>query len=106
MRVSTVTAVLSSLVLFACGGSAHNKEVKGPESDPWAGYTGKYAGPSSATPKEAKADTKKADKAEAKADKAEAKAEAKTDDAAHKSSAATIHGESVSSIGLDTFADA
>jgi hypothetical protein len=103
MRVSTVAALLSSLVLFACGGAA--KEAKGPEADPWAGYTGKYAEPSSAKPKEAKADVKKADKADKTEAKAE-KVEAKADDAAGKKSAATIHGESVSLVGLDTFADA
>ena len=99
MRVSTVAALLSSLVLFACGGSTH-KEAKGPEVDPWAGYSGKYAEPSSgkATPKaEARADAK------AKADKADSKAD---DTAGKKASAATIKGESVSSVGLDTFADA
>src|SRR3982074_2341101 len=101
MRVSTVAALLSSLVLFACGGAAH-KEAKAPESDPWAGYTGKYAEPSSGkAPKAEKAEAKAA-KAE-KAEKAEAKAEAKADDtSAKKASSATIHGESVSSIGLDT----
>ena len=98
MRVSTFAALLSSLVMVACGGAAQ-KDAKGPEADPWAGYTGKYAEPGTAKPKEAKADAKP------KAEKAEV---AKTEDAApaKKASAATIHGESVSSVGLDTFADA
>jgi hypothetical protein len=104
MRVSTVAALLSSLVLFACGGAA-NKEAKGPEVDPWAGYTGKYAEPGSGKAS-AKADAKaKPEKAE-KAEKAEKPAEKTDDAAAKKASAATIHGESVSSVGLDTFADA
>ena len=98
MRVSTVAALLSSLVLFACGGAA-NKEAKGPEVDPWAGYTGKYAEPGSGKAS-AKADAK------AKPEKAEKQAEKTDDAAAKKASAATIHGESVSSVGLDTFADA
>lgn len=101
MRVSTLAALLSSLVMVACG--AAQKEAKGPEADPWAGYTGKYAEP--AAGKAAKADAKPK---EAKAEKVE-KAEApKADDAAtvKKASSATIHGESVSSVGLDTFADA
>jgi hypothetical protein len=100
MRVLAVAALLASLSLVAaCGGAAH-KEVKSAESDPWAGYTGKYAEPSSGT-KTAKAETKP------KAEKAPEKAAEKSDEpaAAHKSSA-TIKGESVSSIDLDTFADA
>ncbi|HSO40092.1 MAG TPA: hypothetical protein VLT33_46510 [Labilithrix sp.] len=102
MRVLTIAALLSSLTVFACGGGAH-KEVKGPESDPWAGYTGKYAEPSSGSkaPKaEAKADAKP------KADKAEKVAEKSDEPATPHKSAATIKGESVSSIDLDTFADA
>src|SRR4051794_17948770 len=104
MRVSIIAALLSSLALFACGGSAH-KEAKGPETDPWAGYTGKYAEP--ATGKAPKAETAKAD-AKPKQEKAEkpAEKEAKADESATatKTSAATIQGESVSSVGLDTFA--
>jgi hypothetical protein len=103
MRVLTV-ALLSSLALFACGG-APTKEAKGPEGDPWAGYTGKYAEPASG--KAPKAEVAKAD-AKPKAEKADkAETEEKSDDAsAKKPSAATIKGESVSSIGIDTFADA
>ena len=65
MRVSTVCTLLASLsfVVVGCGGGKH-QEAKVPESDPWAGYTGKYAEPggASATPKQAKAE--KAEKAE------------------------------------------
>ncbi len=103
MRVLHIAALLSSLVVVACGGAA-KKDAKAPEGDPWAGYTGKYAEPGTA-----KAETAKAEKpkAEPKAEKVADKAPAKTEEtgAAHKS-AATIHGESVSSIDLDTFADA
>ncbi len=98
MRVLHIAALLSSLTVFACGGAA-KKEAKGPESDPWAGYTGKYAEPASASAKAEK--PKAADKAQKVAEKAPEKEEAST----HKSTA-TIHGESVSSIDLDTFADA
>lgn len=38
-----VAALLSSFALFACGAGASHGEVKGPESDPWAGYKGTYA---------------------------------------------------------------
>ncbi len=102
MRVLHIVALLSSLTVFACGGAA-KKEAKGPESDPWAGYTGKYAESASASASaSAKAEKPKAaDKAQKVAEKAPEKEEAST----HKSTA-TIHGESVSSIDLDTFADA
>ncbi len=105
MRVLTV-ALLSSIAIAsaACGGAAA-KEAKGPEADPWAGYTGKYAEPASGKPKEAKAEAKP--KADKPAEKSAAAAEAKPEDSGvHKASAATIKGESVSSVGLDTFADA
>ena len=103
MRVLHIAALLSSLVVVACGGAA-KKDAKAPEGDPWAGYTGKYAEPGTAKAETAKAEKPKAEKvAEKVADKAPAKAE--ETGAAHKS-AATIHGESVSSIDLDTFADA
>jgi len=107
MRVLTV-ALLSSIAITsaACGGAA-NKEAKGPEADPWAGYTGKYAEPSSGKPREAKAEKTKADKADAKPSEKAAAAD-RTEDSggAHKASTATIKGESVSSVGLDAFADA
>ncbi len=104
MRVSTVITLLASLVVFGCGG-AGNKDAKAPESDPWAGYTGKYAEPggASAAPKakEAKAEKKSAEpKAEVKVEKTE-----EASGGAKKASTATIHGESVSSVGLDSFAD-
>jgi hypothetical protein len=107
MRVSTVITLLASLVVFGCGGA--HKEVKAPESDPWAGYTGKYAEPGgvAAAPKlakEAKAEKAAEKKAAEAAVKAE-KAPEKTDEGAKKASTATIHGESVSSVGLDQFAD-
>ena len=93
MRVSTVCTLLASLsfVVVGCGGGKH-QEAKVPESDPWAGYTGKYAEPggASATPKQAKAEKTE---------------EATSSSAAKKPSTATIHGESVSSVGLSEFAD-
>ena len=95
MRVLHIAALLSSLTVFACGGAAKN-EAKAPEGDPWAGYTGKYAGPASASAKAEK--SKPADKVEKVAEK--------TEEAGPHKSTATIHGESVSSIDLDTFADA
>jgi len=95
MRVLHIAALLSSLTVFACGGAA-KKEAKAPEGDPWAGYTGKYAEPASASAKAEK--SKPADKAEKGAEK--------TEEAGPHKSTATIHGESVSSIDLDTFADA
>lgn len=108
MRVLTV-ALLSSIAIAsaACGGAA-NKEAKGPEADPWAGYTGKYAEPPSGSkPKEAKAEKTKAGAAAAKpSEKAAAADKAEESGGAHRASAATIKGESVSSVGLDAFADA
>lgn len=113
MRVSTVCTLLASLsfvVVVGCGGGKH-QEAKAPESDPWAGYTGKYAEPggASATPKQAKADKAEKPKAEPKPEpKVEAKGEKTeeaTSSAAKKPSTATIHGESVSSVGLSEFAD-
>ena len=103
MRVLHIAAVLSSLAVFACGGAA-KKDAKGPESDPWAGYTGKYAEPASGA-RASKAEPPKSDKAKP-AEKAAEKAAEKTDEATAHKSTATIHGESVSSIDLDTFADA
>lgn len=99
MRVLHIAALLSSLTVFACGGAA-NKDAKAPEGDPWAGYTGKYAEPASASTKAEK--SKPADKAEKVAEKGVEK----TEEAGPHKSTATIHGESVSSIDLDTFADA
>ena len=103
MRVSMIV-LLSSLCLVACGGAA--KEAKAPDSDPWAGYTGKYAetGPGTGAVKAAKADKPaKAEKTEAAAAPVEKAADATP--AAPKVSSATIHGESVSSVGLDSLAD-
>jgi hypothetical protein len=103
MRVLHIAALLSSLTVFACGGAA-KKEAKGPESDPWAGYTGKYAEHGSGSAKAEK--PKPADKAADKSEKVADKAPEKTEEGGTHKSAATIHGESVSSIDLDTFADA
>ena len=104
MRVSMIV-LLSSMCLVACGGPA--KEAKSPESDPWAGYTGKYAEAGSGSgAKAAKADkADKPGKAEKTADAAPAAPVEKAADGATKVSSATIHGESVSSVGLDSLAD-
>jgi hypothetical protein len=105
MRVLTLAALLSSLTVFACGGAAH-KEAKAPEGDPWAGYTGKYAEPASgSTAKASKPEAKEAAKPKADKGATEAKVEKTEEPVAHKS-AATIKGESVSSIDLDAIADA
>jgi len=112
---SNVVTVLSALALLAsvgCGGP--KGEAKTAETNPWADYKGTYA-----TPGTAKAETSRL-KAEAAAPKADAKAKEakadKADDAAaapapaasttKKASHGMIHGESVSSIGVDAFADA
>ena len=104
-KVVTVLATLVALGSFACGGGTKT-EAKGPEANPWADYKGTYA--TAGTPHEAKAKPEAAAKSEAPAAPKEAKPE-KTDDAtaaapAKKPSKGTIHGESVSSIGLDAFA--
>ena len=102
MRVLHIAALLSSLVVVACGGAA-KKDAKAPEGDPWAGYTGKYAEPASGKSQTAKAEKPKA---EPKTEKVADKAADKTEEAGAHKSAATIHGESVSSIDLDTLGDA
>lgn len=99
MRVLHIAALLSSLVVVACGGAA-KKDAKAPEGDPWAGYTGKYAEPASG-----KSETAKAEKPKAEAKVAD-KAPEKTEEPGTHKSAATIHGESLSSIDLDTLGDA
>ncbi|MDB4944282.1 MAG: hypothetical protein JWP97_3816 [Labilithrix sp.] len=101
MRVSMIV-LLSSLTLVACGGAA--KEAKGPESDPWSGYTGKYAEPGAPSQKAAtKSGADKVGKADTTAAPA---ATAAPETIAPKASSATIKGESISSIALDSFADA
>jgi hypothetical protein len=111
MRVSTLTVCFGFLMvnLCACGGAS--QEAKSAEADPWAGYTGKFAEPggSTSSPKSetAKEDTKAKPTHAEPAAVAELTPEKPAEvPAAPKASAATIQGESVSSIGLDTFADA
>jgi len=107
MRIrSNVVALLSSLVLFACGGAA-SQDAKGPEGDPWADYKGTFA--TKGEPR-----TKSSEKSESA--KSEAKAKADTNDdkveeasaapVAKKASKGMIRGESISSIGADALADA
>jgi hypothetical protein len=69
-----ILALVASLGMFACGGSAQTGEAKAPESDPWAGYTGKYTSPGASTPsspskaKRAAAEAPPADDAESGSD--------------------------------------
>jgi hypothetical protein len=71
MRIHSITfAILSSLVLVACGGSAKNLgDAKDPGGDPWKDYKGTYA--TTANPK---IEGASADKPTAKASKAKAEA--------------------------------
>lgn len=97
MLVRTLPVVLLSVGLFACGASLEEKEA----GDPWSTFTGKYSRP--AAPREkAKADANTDRKA--KAEPAE-KVEEEQTPAPIKTSSATIGGESISSIGLDTLTD-
>lgn len=55
-----ILALVASVGLFACGGSAQTGDAKAPESDPWAGYTGKYTSPGASTPSPSRAKAKAA----------------------------------------------
>jgi hypothetical protein len=104
MRIrGTLVVLVSSLGLVACGGASANGDgAKGP--DPWADFKGTYASPgeSRGTSSMAKGERSRHD---AKA-KAEAKAPEEEAPPARKSSRGTIHGESLSAIGVDALADA
>ncbi len=112
MRLRSFIVLGGSLVLFACGGSQKEAKTAADDSNVWADYKGTYA--TTATPKgDSKPEAKKAAKSEDKA-KAEKPAEDKTEKAvasggdttAKKASSGTVNGESISSIGVDTLADA
>lgn len=93
MRIpSNVVVLLSLFTLAACGGSSPGAK----EPDPWADYKGTYAGPaeprgatSVASGEGARHDAKSKTGPKEHVDEAPAK----------KSSKATIHGESISTIG-------
>jgi hypothetical protein len=115
MRIrSSLFAVLSSVVLFACGGA--NQEAKSAnEKDPWADYKGTYA--TSATPRpegatksksdSAKSDSKaKAEKTEEKTDDAPAPSKKSASSSSSSPSKGRIGGESISSVTSESVADA
>ncbi len=104
MDVSTLAAAVlsSSLVVLACGGST--KVVNAPEADPWAGYTGKYVGDAVAEPEAPKPSKRAVAGAKTKQEKVAPVAEEAP--RSKKVSSATIHGESLSSVGLDEIANA
>lgn len=121
-RVIRASFLASTLALVACGGPA--REAVAPESDPWAGYTGKYTAPSADGRKSDKSDApvKREAKAE-KPSKGESEKAAKSEStepsdspAASASSGASaakkpsskgmIQGESVSLIGPDALGEA
>jgi hypothetical protein len=96
MLVRTVPVLLLSVGLLACGASLEEKEA----GDPWSTFTGKYSRP--AAPREKTEAHAHKDK-KAKAESAEKVVEETSSPI--KASSATIGGESLSSIGLDTLTD-
>lgn len=96
MLVRTLPVLLLSVGLFACGASLEEKEA----GDPWSTFTGKYSKP--AAPREkAHADAHRDKKAKAQpVEEVEEEAPEPI-----QTSNATIGGESISSIGLDTLTD-
>ena len=100
MRNHLVVVLLSSVGLFACGAASQNAK---PEKNPWGNFTGKYSKPA---PRE-KAESAEASKEEAAAkDEAEEAATAEGATAPKKPSRATVKGESVSSISVESLMDA
>jgi hypothetical protein len=100
MRNQLVVVLLSSLGVFACGGS--NEEAKS-AADPWADFKGTY---STHAEQSEKGDATKKE-AKAKADSDHDSASAKGDEsAAKKASKGTIKGESLSTISVDALTDA
>ena len=94
--------VLSSLGLFACGGT---KEEAQSAANPWADFKGTYSAPASAEQK-AERDNAASSKKDSKA-KSEPKEETKEEAPAKKAaSKGTVKGESVSSISVDALTDA
>jgi hypothetical protein len=100
MRNHLVVMLLSSLGLFACGGS--NQEAKS-AADPWADFKGTYSTP--AAPGAESSERGEVAKKDAKA-KAEVQRERAEAAAPKKASKATVNGESLSTISVDTLTDA
>jgi hypothetical protein len=105
MRIlPSVVVLLSACALGACGGAA-TQEAK--DANVWADFSGKYSSPAGPS---GNSSTAKAEQARAKSKSAEAKEEAAeaapAPAPAKKSSKATIHGESLSTIGDAALADA
>jgi len=99
MRTRPVLVMLlSSLALFACGGT---KEEAQSAANPWADFKGTYSTPASPEHKAEKAEAAKKD-TKAK-DEATEEAQAA---APKKASKGTVKGESVSSISVDSLTDA
>jgi hypothetical protein len=107
MRSHLVLVLLSSLGLFACGGA--NQKAKN-EPNPWGNFTGTYSKP--AAPREKAEKAEKAESAEASKKEAEPKADeeaAATEAPARapkKTSQATVKGESVSSVSVESLTEA
>lgn len=110
-RSFLLVALLSSLGLFACGGTTVHAQAK-TEEDPWKDFKGTYG--TSAEPRVSKADkteSRKSDthgKAKAETETREPAAAAAPPAApptAKKPSKTTLRGESLSSIGVETLAD-
>ena len=107
MRISpNVVVLLSAFGLAACGGAA-SQEAK--DANVWSDFSGKYS-----TPAEPRGSTSSAKSEQARRD-AKSKTTEQKDEAAEaavaaapakKSSKATVHGESVSTIGDAALADA
>ena len=99
MRNHLVVVLLSSLGLFACGGANKTKD----EANPWGNFTGKY---SDAAPRE-KAASAAAPKKEAEASSnEEAAATEGAAPAPKKASEATVKGESISSVSVESLTEA
>lgn len=99
MRNHLVVVLLSSLGLFACGGANKTKD----EANPWGNFTGKY---SDAAPRE-KAASAEAPKKEAEASSnEEAAATEGAAPAPKKASEATVKGESISSVSVESLTEA
>ena len=103
MRIlPSVVVLLSACALGACGGAA-TQEAK--DANVWADFSGKYSSPAAPS---GNGSTAKAEQARSKSKSADAKDE--TAEAApapaKKSSKATIHGESLSTIGDAALAEA
>ena len=106
MRIRpNVVVLLSALVLGACGGAA-TQEAK--DANVWSDFSGKYSTPAEPRGSSSSSASAKSDQArrDAKSKTTEPKEEAAEAASAKKASKATVHGESVSTIGDAQLAEA